>query len=215
MWLEDYNLPESSEGWAKSAEVSEKFREEAKKASAGIQRTAKDEKKAKKHDILLANFLVVLILDRKYDHILMNLFWFLNKWYPSNFLIWIVSLVSIDISNKIREISLKPKIEFSYKSPNKVEFDTSMLHPQVQDRINYWLEDMVDIISIDYSNILTNRLLSLLKTDDEILDFVSNVFTFFLWEINLTIDEADSRDFTSYILSEVYKNLDDLKIEEV
>jgi hypothetical protein len=45
-----------------------------KKASAGIKRTQKDEKKAKKQDILLANFLVQLILDRKYDNILVNLF---------------------------------------------------------------------------------------------------------------------------------------------
>jgi hypothetical protein len=126
-----------------------------------------------------------------------------------------VSLVSIDISNKIREISLKPQVEFSYKSPNKVEFDVSSLHTQIQDRINIWLEDMVDIVSIDYSNLLTSRLINLLKEDDEILDFVSNVFSFFLNEVNLVITEEESKDFTSYILSEVYKNLDNLKIEEI
>ena len=62
MSLEDFSPVESSEwGW-NSTEISEKYKEAAKKAGAGIKRTQKDESKAKKYDFLLAKFLVKMIL---------------------------------------------------------------------------------------------------------------------------------------------------------
>ena len=49
MSLEEFIPLESSEWWSQSTEVSEKMKEAAKKAGAGIKRTQKDEKKAKKN----------------------------------------------------------------------------------------------------------------------------------------------------------------------
>lgn len=220
MSLEDYSPDiDSSESWWNSSEasreVSEKFKESIKKASAWVGRTKRDESKAKAYDMLLANFLVKLILDKKYDNLLSLLFSSLDKWYPSNFLIWIMSLVYIDISHKIRELSLKPQIEYSYKAPNPVEFDDDHLHPQVKQRINEWVEDMIDSVSVEYSSLLTNRLVELLKTDEDIIVFISKVFSFFLKESNIVISESQSQNIVSFILKEVYASLNRLNVEEI
>jgi len=67
MSLEEFTPSESPESWANSAEVSEKLKEAIKRWTAGMKRTQKDEKKAKKYDMLLAGFLVKIIIDKKYD----------------------------------------------------------------------------------------------------------------------------------------------------
>ena len=216
MWLDDYTWPDEwGEWWTQSSEVSEVFKEAVKKASSGMKRTQKDEGKARGYDMLLANFLIELILDKKYDNLLHLLFLSLKKGYPSNFLLWIMSVVYIDISHKIREVSLKPTIEYSYKSPSPIEFDDSKLDPQVKDRINQWVEDMVDSVSVEYSSILTARLLGLLKTDETIVDFIWIVFTFFLKESNIVIWSSWSESIVSFILQEVYKTIKSLNLEEI
>ncbi|MDD3646356.1 MAG: hypothetical protein PHH06_03015 [Candidatus Gracilibacteria bacterium] len=220
MSLEDY-IPdiESSEGGGQSAEaikeISEKFKESVKKGAAGIKRTQKDEKKAKAQDMLLANFLVKLILDKKYDPLLNSLFSSLSKGFSSNFLLGVMSLVYIDISHKIREFSGKQQIDFSYKSPELVTFDDAHLPIPIKNRINSWVEDMIDSVSINYSHIQTEKLLELLKTDESIIKFISLVFAFFLREVNITITESKAESIIAFILTEVYKSLEKLEIEEV
>ena len=120
MSLEEYAPDiDSWEGWWQSSEqvkeVSEKFKDSVKKGSAWIKRTQKDESKAKKHDLLLANFLVKIIINKKYDILSDDLFKSLNSGYPSNFILWILSLINMEISDKIRELSQKEKISFKKK----------------------------------------------------------------------------------------------------
>ena len=158
MWLDDYIPSEwvSEGGWAsaeQAREASEKFKEQVRKASAWIKRTQKDEKKAKRQDLLLANFLVQLILNKKFDDILELLFKLLDKWYSSNFLLWILSLVHTDISNKIREFAGKDLVEFDYVSEETIEFDDSNIDPQVRKRINAWVEDIILSTTSDYKKI--------------------------------------------------------------
>jgi hypothetical protein len=67
MSLEEFSPSESPEAGANAAEISEKLKDAIKRGTAGIKRTQKDEKKAKKYDMLLAGFLVKIIIDKKYD----------------------------------------------------------------------------------------------------------------------------------------------------
>jgi len=220
MGLEDFTPMESTDsGWNNneaSHEISEKFKDAIKKASAWIKRTQRDEWKAKIQDVLLASFLVILILDRKYDELLDGLFSCLGNWYPSNFLLWIMSLVHIDISHKIRDIALKPHIEFSYKSPRIIDFDDNELHPQIKERINFWVEDMISSVSVEYSTLMTSKLIEFLDTqEDEILSFMSDTFSFFLKEINIEITRNKSINITNFILSQVVSSIKKLNLEEV
>jgi len=222
MGLEEY-IPDidSSESWWNTAEASkessEKYKESSKKAQAQIQKTKKDEKKAKKYDFLLAGFLVKIIVDKKYDTILETLFPAIHEWYPSNFVLWILSLINTDISNKIRETSNKELINFEYNKNNKQEeFNDSKINPEIRTRINYWVEDITDSVTLEYSNIQTIKLKKLLIEDEIILlSYTSKVFSFFLNEINISISESKSKNISNFILSEVKKSIDNLKIENI
>lgn len=218
MSIEDFEQDiESSEQWNNSwAEVSEKFKESFKKATSWIKRTRKDEKKAKKYDFLLANFLVKIIIDRKYSPIVETLLKSLNSGYPSSFVLWIISLINIEISNSIRDISWKKQIQFSYISDEIKEFDDENLNNEIRDRINLWIEDIIDITSIEYSSLVTKQILDLLwDNDDIILDFTKNIFTFFLFNVKVSITWKKSESISKFILDDLKKHLSNLKIEEI
>ena len=222
MGIEDY-IPEieSSEWgskWAEaSKEASEKYKESSKKAWAKIAKTQKDEKKAKKYDFLLAGFLVKIIVDKKYDSILDSLFPAIHLWYPSNFILWILSLISIEISNEIRWVSNKNKILFDYKTRDESEeFDDNHINSKIKYRINYWVEDIVDSVTLEYSNIQTEKLKKLLETDKTILlKYTSKVFSFFLKEINIKITTNKSESISEFIISEVEKAINKLEVKEI
>lgn len=217
MWLEDF-IP--SESWDKaswSTEVSEKFKESVKKSWAWIKRVQKDEKKAKKFDTILAWFLVQIIKNPKYDFLLNDLFKSLDSWFSSNFLLWILSLIYLPISDKIREISKKELISFGYKKTfSIIEFNDD-LDEDIKKRINFWLEDMVDIISIEFSSLQIKHMLDLYKTNEfkKIITFSWKIFVFFFSEININISEKKAISYVEFILSQVFQKMEHLSIEEV
>ncbi len=222
MWLEDYTPEiESSEwGWQSvetSKEASERYKESTKKAWTKVAKTKKDEKKAKKYDFLLAGFLVKIIVNKKYDNILDTLFPTIHTWYPSNFVLWILSLINLEISNEIRNVSNKKHINFQYNIKAEIEnFDDSNMDLEIRNRINSWVEDIVDSVTLEYSHIQTEKLKVLLNQDNILLlTYTSKVFTFFLKEINISITESKSLSISEFILSEVEKNIDKLKIEKI
>ena len=220
MWLEDY-IPSEwvSEDWWASAEqvkeASEQYRKQAAKSAAWIKRTQKDEKKAKTYDMLLAGFLVKILVNQNYNSILDSLFTLLHKWYPSNFVLWVMSLIYNDISLKIRELSWKNPIKFNYDSKETIEFDDSNLDVQIKNRINSWIEDIIDSVSIEYSSILTKRLINFLQTDEDIVIFISQVFTFFLNNLNINVSLSKSQNISEFIISEVLNSVKKLELEEI
>ena len=222
MGIEEYTPEIDSSEWVwNSAEAtkesSEKYKESSRKAWAKIAKTQKDEKKAKKYDFLLAGFLVKIIVDKKYDSLLNSIFPSIHAWYPSNFVLWILSLINNNISNKIREISSKQSIVFDYIIKENIEsFDDSNMNSIIKDRINHWVEDITDSVTIEYSNLQTKKLKTLLETDEAILlNYTSKVFTFFLKEININITETKSKNISEFIVSEVKKSIDKLEIENI
>lgn len=222
MALDDYSYDiDSSEwlwNWAEKASeaVSEKFKEAVKKASAWIARTQKDEKKAKKYDFLLANFLVKIIVDKKYDSILENIFKTMDFWYSSNFVLWILSLINLEVSDKVREISGKEKVVFDFILDDVWEFNDNDIRPEIRKRINLWIEDIIDATTIEYSNIQNKRNIEMLENDSKvIIIFTAQIFAFFLKEANILVTKEKSIAISSFIISEVKKYLKNLKIEEV
>jgi len=212
------DIDSSEWGWNASEtikEVSEKFKEWVKKWAAWIKRTNKDERKAKKYDLLLANFLVKIIINKKYDPVLETLFKALNSGYSSNFLLGILSLINIEISDKIRELSSKEKISFSYKQKEKIDFDDNDLDTNIKNRINFWVEDITDIVTIEYSSILTKRILEIIWKNDDLLMLISKVFWFFLKEININISEQKCLWISEFILSEIEKQIKKLELQQI
>ena len=221
MSLEEFTPDiESSEWWdswaeAISEKASEKAKEDSKKSAAGQARTQKDEKKAKKHDFLLAGFLVKIIINQKYDSILNTIFGATSSGFSSNFILWLLSLINIESSDKIREMSGKEKIEFSYMSEEAQEFDDHHMAPAIKDRINNWVEDIIDILTIDYSHVATQQLINSLSNDAAIRTLTKQIFNFFLNEINITISDAKAENICDFILWEIKKEISKLEIQEI
>lgn len=222
MWLEDYSPEIESSPWLWSSteatkESSEKYKESTKKAWAKVAKVGKDEKKAKKYDFLLAWFLVKIIVDKKYDSILDNLFASIHLWYASNFVLWILSLINIEISHEIRSTSNKKDIDFEYEIQEETsEFDDSNINSKIKKRINYWIEDIIDSVTIEYSSLQTERIKELIKVDDIVLlSYTSKIFTFFLNEININISQEQSDNISQFIISEISKYIDKLEVEEI
>ncbi len=222
MSLEEYTWPEwLSEEWQqwqeKVSEISEKFKEQVRRSSAWIQRTKKDEKKAKKWDFALAGFLVKLIVDKKYDFILEKLFNLMDKGFASNFLLGILSLVYIDISNYIRKNYKKDLIKFNYQKQEEIKvFDASNIDIEIQNRINAWVEDIIFMTTNDYSSLLTQRLRKLIKQNkNDLIWFIKSIFSFFLKENNIQIIDSEAINISAFILSEIEKAIKNLNLEQI
>ncbi len=214
-----YDIDNSDSPWSSPEqvkEISEKFKESIKKASAWIAKTQKDEKKAKKYDFLLANFLVKIIIDKKYDSVLENIFKVMDFWYSSNFILWILSLINLEVSNKIREISWKEQISFDFRLEEIWEFDDNNMRKPIKDRINLWIEDMIDATTIDFSSIQNKRNIELLDKDWKvIIIFTAQIISFFLNEANISIKKDKAISISKFIISEVKSAMKSLKIEEI
>lgn len=220
MWLDDFDSGETGdESWNtanSSLEVSEKFKESVKRAGAKSQKIQKDEKKAKKYDLLLAHFLVKIILEKKYDDMVALLFPCRDKGYPSNFLIGIFSLVYEDISKAIRDISGKSHIKFTYANEVEKEFDDNDMPKELRDRINHWVEDMMDVVAMESSDILTKRLIELLDNYDEDLhNFIAQVFTYFFKSLQINISDWKAYNYVDFIISELKKSYRSVYFENV
>lgn len=214
-----YDIDNSDSPWSSPEqvkEISEKFKESIKKASAWIAKTQKDEKKAKKYDFLLANFLVKIIIDKKYDSVLENIFKVMDFWYSSNFILWILSLINLEVSNKIREISWKEQVNFDFRLEETWEFDDKNMRKPIKDRINFWIEDMIDATTIDFSSIQNKRNIELLDKDWKvIIIFTAQIISFFLNEANISIKKDKAISISKFIISEVKSAMKSLKIEEI
>ena len=208
MSLEELGWLESAEGPQQSSEISEKYKESAKKASAGIKKTQKDEKKAKKYDFLLAKFLVELILKKKYDTLLEKLFPALDAGYGTNFLLGILSLVYIPISHEIRKNSWLPPVQFKFIFPSeRQEFHPENIPEQIRARINDWIEDLHTVIKLEASSLITERSLRLIIYDTNIREFISITLVFFFEELKYSLSETTAQNYTDFILKELEKTL--------
>lgn len=208
MAIEEFSSPESAEGGGNSTEISEKYKEAAKKAAAGISRTQKDEWKAKKYDFLLAKFLIDMILQHKYDALLEELFTCLDAGYGTNFLLGILSLVYMPISDEIRRAAGKDPFIYEYIiSGEALSFDDQYLPVEIQRRVNVWTEDIELVISFEVSSIITHRTFWLILYDEKIRNFTTSIFLFFFQESNIEVSEGKARSYSNFILAELEKTL--------
>ncbi len=208
MSIDELSSLESAESWSNSAEISEKYKESAKKAAAGIWRTQKDEGKAKRYDFLLARFLVEMLLKKKYDSLLGELFSCLDAGYGTNFLLGILSLIYAPISQEIRKSSQKELFEFHYiVTGESLSFDAQEIPEEVRKRVNAWIEDMEAVVVFEVSSIITKRTLGLILYDEKIRTFTTSVFRFFFTELNISISSAKAQNYSEFILWELEKSL--------
>ena len=160
--------------------------------------------------------MVKIIIDKKYDSVLENIFKVMDFWYSSNFILWILSIINLEVSNKIREISWKEQIIFDFRLEEIWEFDDNNMRKPIKDRINLWIEDMIDATTIDFSSIQNKRNIELLDKDWKvIIIFTAQIISFFLNEANISIKKDKAISISKFIISEVKSAMKSLKIEEI
>ena len=207
------DIEEVESGW-QSVEVSEKDKQREEKAKKQFKKLQKDEKKAKKTDLLLADFLSQILKDKRYDALWDDIVVNIDKGIPSNFILWILSLVYLPVSDKIREFHNKEKLVFSYDGLEKVRFDDNKLDERIKLRINQLVEDIIDIVTYEPSSLLTNRLIEEIK-GKEVTSFFQKTFIFFLNNINIEISEKKALSYSAFILDEIRKTLKKMELEEI
>ena len=189
--------------WNVSEQISEVYKEEVKRWDAQVKKARKDEKKAKKQDLLLAKFLVKILIDKRYDNLFPDLFKSFDAWVPSNLILWILSLVYLEISNEIRSHIDKKNIYFNYCSEETITFSGNNLPQEVKDRINFWVEDIVVIILLNSSEVYTKRIISNIKESEELKNFTWYVLKYFLSEINIYMSDETSKEYAVFIMNKI------------
>lgn len=218
MWLEDFVPNESGPSWPQSPEISEKIKESIKKAAAWIKKVEKDKKKAKKHDELMVHFLTQIIQNKKYDSLLTELFKTLNIWATSSFVLWVMSLVYLPISDTLRKLMGKELVAFSYtKTFDEQNFSEDLLDDALKNRINIWVEDINFILNYEHSTLQIQQLLGSFKEkhSGQILQFTTEVFIFFFHELHIKIPHATAKKYCDFILREVFFGLQKIPLEEI
>jgi len=102
-------------------------------------------------------------------------------------------------------------------APNLLEiFDDNNMRKPIKDRINLWIEDMIDATTIDFSSIQNKRNIELLDKDWKvIIIFTAQIISFFLNEANISIKKDKAISISKFIISEVKSAMKSLKIEEI
>ena len=96
------------------------------------------------------------------------------------------------------------------------EFDDNNMRKPIKDRINLWIEDMIDATTIDFSSIQNKRNIELLDKDWKvIIIFTAQIISFFLNEANISIKKDKAISISKFIISEVKSAMKSLKIEEI
>ena len=150
---------------------------------------------------MLAAFLVQIILHKEFDFLHESIFLCLNNGLNSNLVLGILSLIYEPIQEKIRDISDKPYYPFDYINTETLEFSDYHIPEEIKNRINLWVEDIMDVISVETSTITAQKTLVCIEQKEVLVTyFISQVFSFFLQKQNISISEKKSESYGAFIL---------------
>ncbi len=179
----------------KVAEQSEQQREEAAAALAGIQRTQKDEKKAAKYDVWLAELVKKLLQSSVYDHVITQLVPLLNARCPSHLLLWYLLPLSDEYMMKTREslglsiAEIPPLLPVAERKAY-----TEPLDPNLSKHLNIWMETLRGCITVDPSQTMTKKINDMMNTmhEEGLVKLSAHVLAHFLYDRGVNIEPADA-----------------------
>ena len=207
--------PEQS---AESArESSEKQREKSSKALAGIQKSRRDESKARKHSDALAGILVELLRDPKYDRVVDGVLALLKHDVPS---VAVIAFSAISFEPGLRvlidHLSMAVKIPMPAKRETPEAFDEKTLRDDERAYINLWVEVLFSALTSDVSVLLTKKLMGQLDSSvrQDIVGAMARFFEIYLSDIGIAIAPKHAEAYAGFILEQVGKRLGQTKLEE-
>ena len=198
-------------------EAPEKQRAKSDKALAGIQKSRKDETKARKHSDILAGIFVQLLKDPKYDHILEQVLTLLRNDVPS---IAILAFSAISFEPALRGLIEHCSLIFNIPVLTKLDpperFDEGQLGMEERAYINLWVEVLFAALTQNISVLLTKKLIAQLDSGLrlEIVTTMTHFFEIFLVDIGRTIDTNKAAAYAGFILDQAEKRLRQTELED-
>jgi hypothetical protein len=223
MSLEELNL-DGGEVWGSSSEApreqTEKQKESARKAQSQLQKTQKDEKKAKGDNDDLFHILSRFIKNPLYEELIPSTVVLLQNSYPSRFILIIIALVYPEATYFIFE-KLSKKISTDlytkihhYSEPHM--FHDENIHPSIREWITLWMTQTQEyILQKENSVILAQKTKNLLSSDtrESAQECIKTFFIFFLSSRNAIISPNKANLYAEFILTEYEKTIDIFLIE--
>lgn len=208
------SIESSDSPWAgaeKSQEQSEKQRESYKKAQAQIQRSQKDEKKAKWDNDNLFLILERFIQNPYYEELIPLVTELLRKSTPSRYIISLISLfypeATIHLLKSIDKQSDIDKLLSLHREPTPIEFHESTLHPTIRNWMSVWVQSsQLYLTHTDMSLVMQNKLLIWLKDDPYFTSAIAECLYFFFTSRNLKTEKNIMMRYAQHIGVE-YKTL--------
>lgn len=191
-------------------EVSEKQKESYKKAQAQIQKSKKDESKAKGDNTSLFGILTRFIQNPYYEEYVPIVTNLLQNEVPARYILAFISLVYPEAALHILE-SLGQKEDIKillalHKYEHMRDLVENDLHPSIREWMSTWSNiSKIYVTSDESSLVMRNKLLNLLENKSEEIFLESETFslTFFFLSRHIRIEQKKARSYASFIMKEL------------
>ncbi len=194
-------------------EKSEKQKESYKKAQVQIQKSQKDEKKAKWDNDELFHILTRFIQNPYYESLIPDITDLLAISLPSRPIIAILALIYPDATHQVlhsigqwENIYLLKSL-YRYDTPwNFHEWD---IHETIRRWMTVWINTMEKYIITEWSSILMQKkFISMIENQEwVILKWITNFVFFFFGSRNIIISVSTTESYARFILKNIYSTL--------
>ncbi len=214
--FESSSLTESSSWTEAVKEKSEKQREAYKKAQSQLQKSQKDEKKAKVDSDDLFAILSRFIQNPYYETLIPMITELLQSGVPPRFIIGLTALVYPESALYVlTKIGKKEGIEHLlsiYRYPEQTRFDEHNLHPSIRNWMSYWVQfSGTYLTKPDASEILWQKLSEILVKNDVrwvVEEGIHQFLQFFFISRNINIPSKITESYAQFIVREHKKTLE-------
>lgn len=209
-WL----LDDSAESGSSSVEISETDKQTSEQSRAWQKRVKKDEKKSQDKDNRLYNYLIELLKDPSYDFIVDDIIKALYSWLPSFYILGVMSLLHMPISNDFRNDLWKEFIDFDYFPKEEFDFSSNDLDPKIRKRLTDMVDDILIISKFEPSSVMVWKFMNQ-KNHNMTIKFLSSVLAVFLSSVRVKFTDIQISSFSSFIIWEIEKEIVKMDLSEV
>lgn len=217
MGLESSDDIESS-GLTGSAEAptekSEKQREASKKAQSQLQKTQKDEKKAKGDNDILFQILSHFIKNPFYEDLVPTVTTLLEQWFPSRYILGLVALVypdaAVHLFTHIWYHDKAMKITTLHRYETLTEFHEQDIHASLREWVSLWINAFEKYMTFSDASVITSQKLVTLLSEthsESSIESTERFFRFFFVSRNVNISEKQSAQYARFIIEMLIKTL--------
>lgn len=194
-------------------EKSEKQKESYKKAQAQIQKSQRDEKKAKNDNTDLFIILQKFIQNPYYESLVPTVTDLLHITMPSRVILALISLIYPDASNYIFHAIDKPDrihtMQKLYRYDELWQFQESNLHESLRDWMSLWIDSMDRFFRAkEVSVVMHHKFITLCENSEaDILKSISALVYFFFEGRNIQIPITLTDAYAQFILKNMLNTI--------